>query len=80
MDTKTFGQLIRSRRKEKHLTLNELAMNCNVGVRFLSELENGKETIEIGKAFKVMNTLNMSINVSETNYSQRVNKKGVDCE
>lgn len=74
MDAKTFGLLIRARRKEKQLTLAELAMHCNVGIRFLSELENGKETIEIGKAFKVMSTLNLTLNLSESNRLQQLGK------
>ncbi len=63
MDTKTVGAIIRAERKSKHLTIAELAAHCNVGTRFISELENGKETIEIGKALKVMQRLNLVVTV-----------------
>lgn len=44
------GLLIRKRRKEAGLTLKEAAGLANVGVRFLSELERGKPTLQIGLA------------------------------
>jgi len=51
-------------RKAKNLTITELAEHCNVGARFISELENGKETIEIGKALKVIKRLNLVVTVA----------------
>ena len=71
MDSITLGQIIRTRRKEKKMTLAELSSHCNVGVRFLSELENGKPTIEMGKALKVMNRLNIEISVFSTSEIQK---------
>lgn len=66
MDTKTLGAIIRTQRKSKHLTIAELAAHCNVGDRFISELENGKETIEIGKALKVIKRLNLVLTIIPT--------------
>ena len=43
------GSLIRQKRKQEKLRLAEAAALCNVNYRFLSELENGKATAEIGK-------------------------------
>lgn len=61
MTTALLGTKIREARKEKNLTLKQLADICNVGVRFLSELENGKETIELGKVLLVLKRLNVEI-------------------
>jgi len=66
MDAKTLGAIIRTQRKSKHLTIAELAAHCNVGDRFISELENGKETIEIGKALKVIKRLNLVLTITPT--------------
>lgn len=64
MDAKTVGAIVRTQRKSKRLTIAELAAHCNVGVRFISELENGKETIEIGKALKVLTRLNLVVTIT----------------
>lgn len=47
------GRLVRKAREEKDLTQQEFADLTGVGRRFISELENGKPTIEFGKALKV---------------------------
>jgi len=75
MDSITLGKIIRNRRKEKKLTLSELSAHCNVGVRFLSELENGKPTAELGKTLKVMNRLNIEISISSTSDVQKTEYK-----
>lgn len=59
-----FGLLIRQRRKEDGLTQAEAAALCNVGTRFLSELERGKATAELGKAFRVMRGLGLNLTVT----------------
>ena len=43
------GKMIRKTRKGQNLTLEEAAAICGVGVRFLRELEVGKESIETVK-------------------------------
>ena len=52
-DTKKLGAYIKNVRKEQHLTQADLAIAANVGVRFLVDLENGKETAQIGKVINV---------------------------
>lgn len=73
MDVKTVGAIIRAQRKEKQLTIAELAAHCNVGARFISELENGKETIELGKALKVMQRLNLVVTITPVNIARKEN-------
>lgn len=47
------GRLVKKAREEKGLTQQEFADLTGVGRRFVSELENGKPTVEFGKALKV---------------------------
>ena len=50
------------KRKEKiNMTQKEAASIAGVGVRFLSELENGKPTLEIDKVLNVARLLGMDI-------------------
>lgn len=51
------GRLIKKKRKITKLTQKDLASLCGVGTRFISELENGKNTLEIGKVLKVINNM-----------------------
>ena len=53
-DVETVGELIRAARKEQGLTQREFADVTGVGVRFLSELERGKSTAEIGLVLQVL--------------------------
>jgi len=59
------GAAIRSARKAQGLTLEQLSGLSGLGVRFLSELERGKETAQLGKALKVAKLLGISV-VSES--------------
>jgi HTH-type transcriptional regulator / antitoxin HipB len=60
-----FGQLIRSRRKELKVTQKELAMTCGTGLRFIIDLESGKPTCHIGKAFQVLQALGLDLTIHE---------------
>ncbi len=62
-DTKILGTYIKNARKEQHLTQADLAIAANVGVRFLVDLENGKETAQIGKVINVCRALGITIDV-----------------
>lgn len=55
------GFRIREFRKEQGLTIEEASALCGVGIRFLSELENGKETIQLGKVLKVIHLLGLDL-------------------
>jgi HTH-type transcriptional regulator/antitoxin HipB len=60
-DPKAIGSIIRELRKESHMTQAKAAAMCNVGARFLSDLENGKATIQLGKALKVLQAFGLRI-------------------
>lgn len=55
------GKLIRAERKAQGLTQTELAEACNVGLTFISNLENGKETTEAGKLLRVVRMLGFDL-------------------
>jgi y4mF family transcriptional regulator len=61
MDTKTIGKLVKKLRKDQGLTQSEAAGYLNVGTRFLSDLENGKPTIQIEKALHVLEGIGLKI-------------------
>ncbi len=55
------GALIRNKRKEQHISQEELAGLAGTGVRFISELENGKATVQLDKLLKVIEALGMGL-------------------
>lgn len=57
------GGAIRARRRELGYTQAELADRVGVGITYLSQLENGKETAEIGKALHLLSMLGLDIYV-----------------
>ena len=54
MNVKEIGGLVRQARKKQGFTQKEAAGYLNVGVRFLSELENGKPTTQTGKVIELL--------------------------
>lgn len=54
MTAEELGVLVRQRRKELNLNQSELALASGTGRRFISDLENGKESCELGKTLKVL--------------------------
>lgn len=63
--TADIGAVIRNRRRKMGYTQVELAERVGVGITYLSNLENGKETAEIGKALHVLKMLGMDLFVKE---------------
>jgi HTH-type transcriptional regulator / antitoxin HipB len=61
MNTKRIGKLVRKSRKEQGLTQAEAAGYLNVGIRFLSDLENGKPTVQLEKAIHVLEGLGFKL-------------------
>jgi HTH-type transcriptional regulator / antitoxin HipB len=56
-----FGSAIRSKRKTRGLTQSQLAAYAGCSLMFLSDLERGKPTAELGKAITVLNTLGLDL-------------------
>lgn len=58
-DSKSLGAAIRARRKELHYTQAYLSEFTGFSVTFISDLERGKPTAEIGKAIQLINLLGL---------------------
>lgn len=60
-DAATFGAALRKRRKELGYTQAQVAAFSGCSAAFLSALENGKETAELGRALRVLNVLALDL-------------------
>lgn len=58
------GRIVRIERKAMGLTQADLALTSGTGMRFISELENGKPTCQIGKTLTVLKTLGLRLTLS----------------
>jgi len=72
------GQAVRARRKEAGLTLVEAAERVEVGVRFLSELENGKPTVRLDKVLQVLEAFGLKLQIGETPSPPAANERERD--
>ena len=63
-DAKSFGQALRQRRKDLGYTQAFLAEFSGFSVSFISDLENGKSTAELGKAIYLANLLGMDCSLT----------------
>jgi y4mF family transcriptional regulator len=61
LDTQSLGDVVRQHRKLQGATQVEFASLCGVGVRFISDLENGKPTVQMGKVLQVLNSLGLEL-------------------
>lgn len=55
------GQLVRESRKRLGVTQRDLASTSGTGLRFIIDLEKGRETCQICKVLTVMQTLGIRI-------------------
>jgi len=59
------GSFVRKKRVELGMTQSQLADSCGKGTRFISELENGKPTMQIGKVIDILHILGLDLIISE---------------
>lgn len=64
-DSKDFGIAIKKRRKELGYTQSYISEVTGCSASFISDLENGKVTAELGKSFMIANILGLTISVNE---------------
>lgn len=57
------GTLVRKQRKRLALTQRELGELAGVGTRFISDLENGKATAELGRVLHLLEVLGVHLHV-----------------
>ena len=55
------GKLVQAERKRQGVTQLQLAGLAGTGTRFISDLENGKGTIQVQKLLKVVQTLGLGV-------------------
>jgi HTH-type transcriptional regulator / antitoxin HipB len=53
--------MVRKSRKRLGVTQKDLALTSGTGLRFVIDLEKGKETCQIGKVLTVLQTLGIKI-------------------
>ena len=55
------GEYIRKERKRQHILQQDLADLSGVSLHFLSNLENGKPTVELQRTMRVLHTLGVDL-------------------
>jgi len=60
-----FGMAVRRFRKFRGLKQQELADLAGCSIMYVSQLERGKATAEIGKALKILDVLDVDISLTE---------------
>lgn len=60
-NSEALGADIRHARKQQKFTQEELADLAGVGRRFISDIENGKDTAQLGKALLVLAALGIGL-------------------
>ena len=60
-DSKSLGQTIRMRRKELNYTQAYLSEFTGLSVTFISDVENGKSTVELEKTLRLIHILGMDL-------------------
>ena len=61
---KQIGSMIRDTRKRLGVTQKDLALTAGTGLRFVIDLEKGKETCELGKSLRVLQTLGITLTLT----------------
>lgn len=63
------GRIIKQKRKDDGLTLEEAAAVCGVSYAFMSALENGKETVRLNKVLQVLACLGIELEATTRTWS-----------
>lgn len=64
MTANELGVSVRQERMAQGLRQDQLAAASGVGLRFLSELEAGKPTVQLAKVLQVLTALGCSISIT----------------
>lgn len=59
------GRAIKKARKLRGLTQHELAMRTNTSTKFISNVENGKDSAHIGKVLLLLRVLDMGTRLTD---------------
>jgi len=55
------GRMVKETRKILGVTQKDLALTSGTGLRFVIDLERGKETCQLGKALTILHTLGIRL-------------------
>jgi y4mF family transcriptional regulator len=58
------GKYIKAFRSSQEMTQSDISGLANTGNRFIVELENGKETVQLNKALDVLSALGLELTLS----------------
>ena len=65
-NTSQLAEIVRRERKRQRVSQIRLSQLADVGVRFVRDLEDGKETVRLDKVLKVLETLGIAVELSCT--------------
>ena len=65
INSKSFGEAIKNKRKKSGYTQKYISEFMGMSISFLSDLENGKKTVELEKALAVANLLGLDVELNE---------------
>lgn len=65
-----FGEAVRRFRKMRGLNQRQLADLAGCSIMYVSQLERGKETAELGKALKILDALEVDISFTDRRQRQ----------
>ena len=63
MEQMTLSKYVKTMRKEYNLTQVELSEKSGVGLRFVRELEQGKQTLRLDKVNQILNLFGCEVGV-----------------
>ena len=63
-DASQLAEIVRRERKRQKVSQIRLSQLADVGVRFVRDLEDGKETVQLDKVLAVLETLGISVELS----------------
>jgi len=69
-DPVEIGKIVRKARKETGLRQAQAAALCGVGTRFLSDLENGKPTLHLGKVLKILHGFGLRVSIKRKGFAE----------
>ena len=67
------GEFVKTKRRAVKLTQPELAEKAGIGLRFLRELEQGKETLRLDKVNQVLNLFGYEVGAVESKKQENDN-------
>lgn len=58
-----YGELIKEKRKEKHLTQEELAQQIGKNRAYIARIEQGKTDLQLSNFMQIINALGLSLQI-----------------